>query len=142
METMNTDTPETDGEWNRLAYQDHPEFERNLADFARKLERERDKLRELHRKAEVERVTEVKPETMNPPNTAPKDGTAFLANMGWPYLVVCMWSGSDQRWVYANPQIGVYDGEWDDAYFENEWEKESALRGWIPMPVPSIINHF
>jgi hypothetical protein len=37
-----TDTPETDGEWNRLACQDHPEFERNLADFARKLERERD----------------------------------------------------------------------------------------------------
>jgi hypothetical protein len=45
METMNTDTPETDGEWNRLAYQDHPKFERNLADFARKLERERDELR-------------------------------------------------------------------------------------------------
>ena len=42
---MNTDTPETDGEWNRLACQDHPEFERNLADFARKLERERDELR-------------------------------------------------------------------------------------------------
>jgi septal ring factor EnvC (AmiA/AmiB activator) len=39
METM-TDTPETDGEWNRLACQDHSEFERNLADFARKLERE------------------------------------------------------------------------------------------------------
>jgi phosphoglycolate phosphatase-like HAD superfamily hydrolase len=45
METMNTDTPETDGEWNRLACQDHPEFERNLADFARKLERERDEAR-------------------------------------------------------------------------------------------------
>jgi len=42
---MNTDTPETDGEWNRLACQDHPEFERNLADFARKLERERDEAR-------------------------------------------------------------------------------------------------
>jgi hypothetical protein len=113
-----------------------------MCDLTRKLERERDKLRELHRKAEVERVTEVKPETMNPPNTAPKDGTAFLANMGWPYLVVCMWSGSDQRWVCANPQIGLYDGEWDDAYFENEWEKESALRGWLPMPAPPIINHF
>jgi hypothetical protein len=31
METMNTDTPETDGEWNRLACQDHPEFEPNRA---------------------------------------------------------------------------------------------------------------
>lgn len=36
------DTPETDGEWNRLACLDHHEFERQLADFARKLERERD----------------------------------------------------------------------------------------------------
>ena len=45
MDTMNTDTPETDGEWNRLACQDHPEFERNLADFARKMERERDEAR-------------------------------------------------------------------------------------------------
>ncbi len=44
---MNTDTPETDGEWNRLACQDHPEFERNLADFARKLERERDEARKI-----------------------------------------------------------------------------------------------
>ncbi len=43
---MNTDTPETDGEWNRLACQDHPEFERNLADFARKLERGRDEARQ------------------------------------------------------------------------------------------------
>jgi len=43
---MNTDTPETDGEWNRLACQDHSEFERNLADFARKLERERDEVLE------------------------------------------------------------------------------------------------
>ena len=46
--TMNTytPTPETDGEWNRLAGQDHPEFERNLADFARNLECERDELAE------------------------------------------------------------------------------------------------
>lgn len=41
-----TDTPETDGEWNRLACQDHSEFERNLGYFARKLERERDEARE------------------------------------------------------------------------------------------------
>ena len=40
-----SDTPETDGEWNRPTCQDHPEFEQNLADFARKLEREREKIR-------------------------------------------------------------------------------------------------
>jgi hypothetical protein len=53
MKTMNTDTPETDGEWNRLACQDHPEFERNLADFARKLERERDEVRDAAEKAKA-----------------------------------------------------------------------------------------
>jgi hypothetical protein len=44
MNNETTDTPETDGEWNRLACLDHPEFERRLADFARKLERERDRM--------------------------------------------------------------------------------------------------
>jgi len=38
------DTPETDGEWNRIACYDHPHFENALAEFTRKLERERDKL--------------------------------------------------------------------------------------------------
>ena len=42
-----SDTPETDGEWNRLACLDHPEFEARLADFARKLEIERNDLRRL-----------------------------------------------------------------------------------------------
>lgn len=43
-------TPETDGEWNRIAYYDYPHFEQALAEFARKLERERDEW-----KAEAER---------------------------------------------------------------------------------------
>ncbi len=41
-----TDTPETDGEWNRIACYDHPQFEQGIAEFARKLERERDEARE------------------------------------------------------------------------------------------------
>jgi len=40
------DTPETDGEWNRIACYDHPHFENALAEFTRKLERERDKAEE------------------------------------------------------------------------------------------------
>jgi hypothetical protein len=43
--TMN-DTPETDGEWNRISCYDHPQFEQGIAEFARKLERERDEARE------------------------------------------------------------------------------------------------
>jgi hypothetical protein len=37
-----SDTPETDAEWNRIACYDHPQFEQGIAEFARKLERERD----------------------------------------------------------------------------------------------------
>jgi len=40
-----SDTPETDGEWNRIACYDHPHFENALAEFTRKLERERDELK-------------------------------------------------------------------------------------------------
>ena len=39
------DTPETDGEWNRIACYDHPQFDQGIAEFARKLERERDEAR-------------------------------------------------------------------------------------------------
>ena len=35
------DTPETDGEWNRIACYEHPQFEQAIAEFARKMERER-----------------------------------------------------------------------------------------------------
>jgi hypothetical protein len=35
-----TQTPRTDGEWNRLAGFSHPEFETQLSHFARQLERE------------------------------------------------------------------------------------------------------
>ena len=41
-----SDTPETDGEWNRIACYEHPRFEQALADFARKMERERDDFRD------------------------------------------------------------------------------------------------
>ena len=39
------DTPETDGEWNRIACYEHPQFEQAIADFARKMERERNEAR-------------------------------------------------------------------------------------------------
>ena len=49
-----SDTPETDGEWNRLACLDHPEFEARLADFARKLEIDRDEQKRLVDKLKVQ----------------------------------------------------------------------------------------
>ena len=81
-------------------------------------------------------------ETMNPPDTAPKDGTTFLANMGWPLLVVCVWNAAVDKWVYANLQVNLYEGKWNDTYFESEWDNESELKGWIPMPIQSAMNNF
>lgn len=70
----------------------------------------------------------------NKPEDAPKDGSVFLADIGWPSYVACMWSVGSLKWVYAMPQIGLIDGEWTDSYFENEWGYESELKGWLPIP--------
>ena len=48
-----SDTPETDGEWNRIACYEHPQFEQGIADFARKMERERDEAKVNARKLSV-----------------------------------------------------------------------------------------
>lgn len=72
---------------------------------------------------------------MNPPETAPKDGTIFLAHVGYPYLTVCRWNAPSSKWVVALPQTNFYDGAWDDFYFENEFEDENQLLGWIPLPI-------
>lgn len=68
------------------------------------------------------------------PETAPKDGTAFLAHLGYPWPVVALWNGYTGQWVYASTQIGMVDGKWNDAYFENEYEPVGALKGWMPLP--------
>jgi hypothetical protein len=54
------DTPETDGEWNRIAYYDHPQFEQGIAEFARKLERERDTARDKVRNLAVALATSIR----------------------------------------------------------------------------------
>lgn len=68
------------------------------------------------------------------PETAPKDGTAFLAHLGYPWPVVAAWNGYSEQWVYANNQIGIVDGKWNDAYFENEYEPTDELIGWMSLP--------
>lgn len=73
---------------------------------------------------------------MNTKETAPKDGEVFLADLGWPSLVVCSWNGASECWVWSRPSVDLYKGEWNDCYFENEYEKEKELLGWIPIPRP------
>ena len=69
-----------------------------------------------------------------PPETAPKDGATFLADVGNPWPVVCVWSKAHEEWAYADYQIDMLDGEWVDAYFQTEHEKPEGLRAWMPLP--------
>lgn len=67
-----------------------------------------------------------------PPATAPKDGTVFLGDMGWPWVSCVMWNGRD-RWCYVIPHTAPFNGA-EDHYFEQDWEPERALKKWMPMP--------
>ena len=71
---------------------------------------------------------------VNPSETAPRDGTLFLANIGYHYYVMCCWRGADNNWVYPQLQIGPYLGEWNDCYFETEHDNEGSLIDWIELP--------
>lgn len=68
---------------------------------------------------------------MNTPETAPKDQTILL-DVGLPWLVVGHWNEPSDKWVYASLHMDVYDGLWNDAYFENEFEDK--ILGWQLMP--------
>jgi hypothetical protein len=64
--------------------------------------------------------------------TAPKDGAIILADVGLPWAVVASWNQPENRWVYANCLIGLYEGRWHDTYFENEYAED--IRGWMRLP--------
>ena len=61
--------------------------------------------------------------------TAPKDGTPFLAVFyNWSGVVMARWNKADNQWIAATPQT---DGaECMDNYFENEWFDEQDLKVW------------
>jgi hypothetical protein len=68
-----------------------------------------------------------------PPETAPKDGSVFLGDIGWPWACLVCWSEFQEEWVSPILQANIVDGE-DDPYFENEYNSYSELKRWMPMP--------
>lgn len=72
-----------------------------------------------------------------PPETAPRDMTVFLANFGYPWPLAAAWNPVQQEFVVADPQIGMVDGRYEDFHFQSDWEPTSELRGWMPMPAPT-----
>jgi hypothetical protein len=73
-------------------------------------------------------------------NTAPKDGTMVLLDNGLPWSVVGCWNVCEKKWVYANIQVNMVNGEYNDPYFENEYDNEKEIRGWQFLPVTAFGN--
>ncbi|MCK9172292.1 MAG: hypothetical protein M0O99_02270 [Desulfuromonas thiophila] len=71
---------------------------------------------------------------MNTPDTAPKDGKPFLANVGHPWLLMCCWNPVTESWCCAMPQTDLYEGKFQDTYFENHYFDDHELIGWLPVP--------
>lgn len=67
------------------------------------------------------------------PETAPRDGSTFLAAVGYPWPVLACWNEHNDEFVLANLQVNLVDGE-QDPYFENEYERIGALKRWMPIP--------
>ena len=62
---------------------------------------------------------------------APK-GRQILLDVGLPWPVAGSWCGASFMWVYANFQIGLYHGTYNDSYFETEFEQ--APKCWRELP--------
>lgn len=66
------------------------------------------------------------------PETAPKDGTPIIIDAGYPYPLVGVWNRIEGRWICAELNSDMFNGEWEDAYFENE--SYETIRRWMPLP--------
>jgi len=63
----------------------------------------------------------------------PKDNT-FLANIGLPWYVVAHWSNAFEKYVFAELQVDLLHGKWEDVYFQTDSFQESEIISWIEMP--------
>ena len=66
---------------------------------------------------------------MTPP---PKD-RLFMANVGFPFLMMTHWCEPSEKFVCANLCADCYKDEWNDYYFENEHFDEDEIKGWIEL---------
>lgn len=65
--------------------------------------------------------------------TPPKDCN-FLANIGYPFYVTAHWNEAMGYFVYAELQVDLYGGEYNDTYYITDNFKEEDLISWVDMP--------
>jgi len=68
----------------------------------------------------------------NSPETAPKDGRQILAVFAPGMLHVAAWNGADGNWCAAAAlNVALYEGQWNDTYFEEENFPDKELTAWV-----------
>ena len=69
-----------------------------------------------------------------PPETAPRDMTVFLGDFGYPWPMAVVWNPVSEQFCAAELQIDMYEGKYEDSYFQNEYLPAHELRRWMPLP--------
>jgi len=72
-----------------------------------------------------------------PPETAPQDGSVILADTGYPWPVLAVWSEYAENWVTTELQASVCDDLNDPAWVT---ESEIKLRGWMVLPATRAVE--
>jgi len=67
-----------------------------------------------------------------PPETAPKD-RVILGEFGALPLQPTVWNPVHQQWCIAMLDVDMYEGQFQDTSFTNEYADPERLKGWLPM---------
>jgi hypothetical protein len=68
------------------------------------------------------------------PASAPRDGSLFLGDFGYPWPLPTLWNPHDEQWVCAIVQACEMENGKLDCYLEMDTESEGQLLRWCPMP--------
>lgn len=74
-----------------------------------------------------------------PPETAPKDGIVFLADMGYGFAEATSWRSNDGKWIVSRmhrARMSPEEGGGYDSWFQTDSEDESRLVAWRHLPIP------
>lgn len=68
------------------------------------------------------------------PKTAPKDGSIIIGDFGYPWPLLAIWNGYDEKWSTVSLNAQVMEGDKIDYWFENEPATMDELKCWMPLP--------
>ncbi|MFA5166773.1 MAG: hypothetical protein WC449_05810 [Candidatus Paceibacterota bacterium] len=69
---------------------------------------------------------------MNWLTTDPPKDSSFIADVWLPYAVIAAWNESEKKFCFSDFRIGLFECEWMDTYFENEYI--DTIKAWMPLP--------